>query len=141
MMDEDEIASLARKVLSFFGFGLQWIASTRKVWIFETMTCEMVTAVIELPTGQLLEEPLEVARDSILLKSRVVDGSEIASRAFLEALSSVKKWSYGLDFETLEPKKILDNPFFKLESLEEIAIKLDLLAGERNKNDENENAT
>ena len=127
-MDEDEIASLARKVLSFFGLELQWMASSRLVWVTEVMTGELVTAFMELSTGELLEQPLEVARDSILLKSRV-DGSKIASRAFMEALSLIKKWSYGLDVETLEPKKFLDNPFFKLGSLEEIAVKLDLLAG------------
>ena len=137
MMDEDEIASLARKILSFFGLELQWIASARQVWIAEAMTGEPVTAFMELPTGELLEQPLEVARDSILLKSRV-DGSKIASRAFIEALSLIKKWSYGLDVETLEPKKILVNPFFKLGSLEEIAVKLQLLAGEI---EESENAT
>lgn len=130
-MDDYEIVSLARKVLSFFGLELQWAASARQFWVTEVMTGELVTAFTELPTGKLLEQPFEVARDSILLKSRMVNDPEIASRAFLEALSLVKKWGYGLDIETLEPKKFLDNPFFKLESLEEIAMKLDLLAGER----------
>ena len=130
MMDEDEIARLARKVLSFFGLELQWMASARQVWISEAMSGEMVTPIMELPGGELLEQPLDVARDSPFLKSKPVYGFEIASRAFLEALTSVKKWSYGLDFETLEPKKFLDNPFFKLGSLEEIAMKLDLLVGE-----------
>ena len=140
MMDETEIASLARKVLSFFGLELQWLASSRQLWVTEAVSGELVTAFMESPTGELLEQPLEVARDSIFLKSRSVDGSETASRAFLEALSSVKKWSYGLDVETLEPKKISDNPFFKLGSLEEIAVKLDLLAGEVEE-EESKNAT
>lgn len=127
LTDEIEIVSLARKVLSFFGLELQWITSAKQILIIEAMTGDLVTACMELPTGELFEQPLEVARDSILLK----DDYEIAYRTFIESLSSIKKWNYGLDVETLEPKKILDNPFFKCESLEEIAVKLDLLAGEK----------
>ena len=127
LTDEIEIVSLARKVLSFFGLELQWITSARQIWIIEAMSGDLVTACMELPTGELFEQPLEVARDSILLK----DDYEIAYRAFIESLSSIKKWNYGIDVETLEPKKILDNPFLKCGSLEEIAVKLDLLVGDR----------
>ena len=73
----------------------------------------------------------EAARDSIFLKAGDVDDSEIAYRAFIEALGSIKKLCYGLDVKTLEPKKTLGNPFFNHRSLEEIAVKLDLLVGEK----------
>lgn len=135
MLDRTETIDLAKRVLDFLGLALQWIASARQIWVIEDMTGDLVTAYMELPTGELFERPLEEMRDSVLLKSRAVDDSkddsEIAYRTFIEALGSIKKWSYGLDAETLEPKKILDNPFFKHRSLEEIAVKLDLLAGER----------
>ena len=130
MKDEIEIASLARKVLSFFGLELRWIASAKQIWLIEAMTGDLVTAYMELPTGELFEQPL----DSILLK----DDYEIAYRTFIESLGSIKKWSYGLDVETLKPKKILDNPFFNHRSLEEIAVKLDLLVPEEKKEDDNE---
>ena len=91
------------------------------------MTGDLVTACVEWSDYGLFEQPLEVARDSILLK----DDYEIAYRTFIESLGSIKKWSYGLDVETLEPKKILNNPFFNHKSLEEIAVKLDLLAEEK----------
>ena len=134
MKDEVDIASLARKVLSFFGLELRWIASAKQIWVVEAMTGDLVTACMERSANELFEQPLEVARDSILLK----DDYEIAYRTFIESLGSIKKWSYGLDVETLEPKKILDNPFFNHRSLEEIAVKLDLLVPEEKKEDDNE---
>ena len=127
MKDEIDITSLARKVLSFFGLELRWIIGAKQIWVIEAMTGDLVTACMEQSADELFEQPLEVARDSILLK----DDYEIAYRTFIEFLGSIKKWSYGLDGETLEPKKILDNPFFNHRSLEEIAVKLDLLAGEK----------
>ena len=51
-------------------------------------------------------------------------------KAFIESLRPIKKLSYGMDIETLEPKKVLENPFFNYRSLEEIAVKLDLLVGD-----------
>ena len=127
MKDEIDVASLARRVLSFFGLELRWITSAKQIWVVEAMSGDLVTACVERSGYGLFEQPLEAARDSILLK----DDYEIAYRAFIEALGSIKKWSYGLDVETLEPKKILDNPFFNHRSLDEIAVKLDLLAGEK----------
>ena len=127
MKDKIDITSLARKVLSFFGLELRWITNAKQIWVIEAMTGDLVTACMEQSADELFEQPLEVARDSILLK----DDYEIAYRTFIESLGSIKKWSYGLDVETLEPKKILDNPFFNHRSLEEIAVKLDLLAGEK----------
>ena len=94
------------------------------------MTGDLVTACVEWSGYRLFDRPLEAARDSIFLKAGAAADSEIAYRAFIEALGSIKKWRYGLDVETLEPKKTLGNPFFKYRSLEEIAVKLDLLAEE-----------
>ena len=127
MKDEIDITSLARKVLSFFGLELRWIIGAKQIWVIEAMTGDLVTACMEQSADELFEQPLEVTRDSILLK----DDYEIAYRTFIESLGSIKKWSYGLDVETLEPKKILDNPFFNHRSPEEIAVKLDLLAEEK----------
>ena len=131
MKDEIDITSLARKVLSFFGLELRWITNAKQIWVIEAMTGDLVTACMEQSADELFEQPLEVTRDSILLK----DDYEIAYRTFIESLGSIKKWSYGLDVETLEPKKILDNPFFNHRSPEEIAVKLDLLAEERKKDE------
>ena len=123
MKDEIDIASLARKVLSFFGLELQLMTSARQIWVIDAMTCDLVKAYMELPIGGLFEKQFKA--------TRVVDDYKIASRVFIEALGSIKIWSYGRDIETLAPKKILYNPFFKCRSLEEIAVKLDLLVGEK----------
>ena len=131
MKDEIEIASLTRKVLGFFGLELRWIPGAKQMWMIETMTGELVTAFMESPTGESLGQPFDVAGGRILLKSCLIDDSETVYRAFIEALGSIKKLCYGIDVKTLEPKKTLANPFFKHRSLEEIAVKLDLLAGER----------
>ena len=122
MKDEIEISRLARKVLSFFGLELRWTPGARQVWVIDTMTGELVKAHLELPTGGLFENQFKA--------TRVVDDYKIASRLFIEALGSIKIWSYGRDIETLAPKKILYNPFFNHRSPEEIAVKLDLLAEE-----------
>ena len=129
MTDEIEIASLARKVLSFFGLELRWTPGAKQIWMIETMTGELVTAFMESPAGESLGQPFDVASGRILLKSSLIYDSETVYRAFIEALGSIKKLCYGIDVKTLEPKKTLTNPFFKHRSLEEIAVKLDLLAG------------
>ena len=123
MKDEIDIASLARKVLSFFGLELRWTPGARQIWVIDAMTRDLVKAYMELPIGGLFEKQFEA--------TRVVNDYKIASIIFIEALGSIKIWSYGRDIETLAPKKILDNPFFKCRSLEEIAVKLDLLVGEK----------
>ena len=137
MKDEIEIASLARKVLSFFGLALRWTPGAKQIWMIEIMTGELVTAFIESPTSKSLGQPFDVAGGRILLKSSLIYDSETVYRTFIESLGSIKKLSYGRDVETLEPKKILDNPFFNHGSLEEIAVKLDLLAGEREGQNDN----
>ena len=138
MKDEIDITSLARKVLSFFGLALRWTPGAKQIWMIEIMTGELVTAFIESPTSKSLGQPFDVAGGRILLKSSLIYDSETVYRTFIESLGSIKKWSYGLDVETLKPKKILDNPFFNHGSLEEIAVKLDLLVPEEKKEDDNE---
>lgn len=96
-------------------------------------TGDVVTVYLELEEGGLIQErPFEIPRDSVLLNVDC-DGNDIAEKAFLEMIWMVKKLSYGMDVETLEPKKVLENPFFGLKSPEEIAVKLDLLSGNESK--------
>ena len=130
MADELEAGDLARRVCELLGVEIQWLASAKQIWIVDSETGDMVTAVMELKDGQLQEQPLEVTRDSVLLKVET-ESSEMAAKALLECIGMVKRLSYGLDVETLEPVKTVENPFFGLKSREEIAVKLDLLAGWR----------
>lgn len=130
MSRDIDTRTLMARILGFLGLEMQWIASARQIWLLDVESRDVVTVFMELHDGSLVEKPLEVERENVLLNVEI-DGEDVAERAFFESLGMIRKFSYGMDIETLEPKKILSNPFFKLGSLEEIAIKLDLLDGER----------
>lgn len=129
-MGQIETIDLVKRVLDFLGLELQWIASARHIWMVDAETGDVVTVFMELYDGSVVEQSLEVPRNSILLEAGT-DDENIVMQTFIESLRLIKKLSYGMDIETLEPKKVLENPFFKLKSAEEIAMKLDLLTGDR----------
>ncbi len=132
-IEDSERKTLVKRILGFLGLEIQWIGSARQIWMSDVETGDVVTVYLELEEGGLIQErPFEVPRESVLLNVDC-DGNDIAEKAFLEMIWMVKKLSYGMDIETLEPKKVLENPFFQLKSAEEIAMKLDLLAGEGEK--------
>ena len=130
MSRDVDTKTLMARILGFLGLELQWIVSSRQIWLSDIESGDVVTVFMELHDGSLVEKPLEVERENVLLNIEI-DGEDVAKRAFFESLGMIRKFSYGMDIETLEPKKILSNPFFKLRSLEEIVMKLDLLVGER----------
>lgn len=133
-LEDSERKTLVKRILGFLGLEIQWIGSARQIWMTDVETGDVVTVYLELDGegGLIQERPFEVPRESVLLNVNC-DGNDIAEKAFLEMIWMVKKLSYGMDIETLEPKKILENPFFGLKSPEEIAIKLDLLSGNESK--------
>ena len=132
--EDSERKALVKRILGFLGLEIQWIGSARQIWMTDVETSDVVTVYLELDGegGLIQERPFEVPRESVLLNVDC-DGNDIAEKAFLEMIWMVKKLSYGMDIETLEPKKILENPFFGLKSPEEIAVKLDLLSGNESK--------
>lgn len=132
-LKDSERRTLVKRILSFLGLEIQWIGSARQIWMTDVETGDVVTVYLELEEGGLIQErPFEVPRESVLLNVNCT-GNDIAEKAFLEMIWMVKKLSYGMDIETLEPKKVLENPFFGLKSPEEIAVKLDLLSGNESK--------
>ena len=128
-MAEDELDTrdLARMVCELLGVEIQWMSSSKQIWMVDSETGDMVTAVMELKDGQLQEQPLEVMQNYVLIKVET-ESDEIAAEAFLECLGLIKRFNYGIDVETLEPVKTVENPLFGLKSREEISVKLDLLA-------------
>ncbi len=130
-LEDSERKTLSKRILGFLGLEIQWVESARQIWMSGVETGDVVTACLELDGegGLIQERPFEVPRESVLLNANCT-GNDIAEKAFLEMIWMVKKLSYGMDIETLEPKKVLENPFFGLKSAEEIAVKLDLLARE-----------
>ena len=132
-LEDSERRTLVKRILGFLSLEIQWVASARQIWMTDVETGDVVTVYLELEEGGLIQErPFEIPRDSVLLNVDC-DGNDIAEKAFLEMIWMVKKLSYGMDIETLEPKKVLENPFFGLKSAEEIAVKLDLLSGNESK--------
>ena len=129
-LEDSERKTLVKRILGFLGLEIQWVGSARQIWMTDVETGDVVTVYLELDGegGLIQERPFEVPRESVLLNVDC-DGNDIAEKAFLEMIWMVKKLSYGMDIETLEPKKVLENPFFQLKSAEEIAVKLDLLSG------------
>lgn len=127
MANDIDINSLARRILDFLDLRMQWISSFKQVMLFDNEFDDVVTALYELDNGCLMEMPIE----SRVIESRVDDASKsnelsIAASALINSLESIKFWSYGIDIGTLQPKKTVENPFFRMRSLEEIAMKLDL---------------
>ena len=132
-LEDGERKTLVKRILGFLGLEIQWVGSARQIWMADVETGDVVTIYLELEDGGLIQErSFEVPRDSVLLNVDCT-GNDIAEKAFLEMIWMVKKLSYGMDIETLEPKKVLENPFFGLKSVEEIAVKLDLLSGNESK--------
>ena len=129
-----ERKTLVKRILGFLGLEIQWVRSARQIRMTDVETGDVVTVYLELEEdgGLIQERPFEVPRDSVLLNVNCT-GNDIAEKAFLEMIWMVKKLSYGMVIETLEPKKVLENPFFGLKSPEEIAVKLDLLSGNESK--------
>lgn len=128
MANDIDINSLARRILDFLDLRMQWISSFKQVMLFDNESNDLVTAQYELDNGCLIEMPIE----SRAIESRVDDASKsnelsTAASVFIDSLESIKFWNYGMDIGTLQPKKVVKNPFFRMRSLEEIAMKLDLL--------------
>ena len=128
MADDIDIKTLAKRILDFLDLRMQWLSSAKQVVLFDNESGEFVTAQYEIDNGCLIEMPIE----SRVIESRVDDSSKsdelnTAISVFIDRLESIKFWSYGIDLSTLQPKKTVDNPFFGMRSLEEIAMKLDLL--------------
>lgn len=118
---------LIKKVLFFLGLELWWCAGSKQIWLSDVMSGDIVTVFMKLYDDSIVEKPIEVKRKDILLNIEL-DREHVAGKAFLEILGSIKAFSYGINLETLEPRKTLDNPFFGSKCIEEIAIKLDLLS-------------
>lgn len=132
MANSIDINSLARRILDFLDLRMQWLPSSKQVMLFDNGFDDVVTALCGLSNGCLIEMPIESrAIESRAIESRVDDASKsnelsIAASVLINSLESIKFWSYGIDIGTLQPKNTVENPFFGMRSLEEIAMKLDL---------------
>ena len=122
-----DIKTLAKRVLDFLGLEMHLLSNAKQVMLFDIESDDVVTGVFEVDNVDLIEMPVEHAVKHAVKHAVNIDGSDLAARIFIDRLGSIKFLSYGMNIETLQPKKIVKNPFFGMRSLEEIAMKLDLL--------------
>lgn len=110
-----------KDILEFLELNVQFKRTA--IWTIWTKTDEFVSCHAEDDfdfcfSGRALDDILSERDDEQKLN------------LFIERfLYRIKTFKYGLDVNTLEPKKIVQNPFFGMNCLEEACLHLDLLRG------------
>lgn len=134
-MAEDKYPiDLAKRVLDFFKIELQVRPVSHLVWPTAAEDGDRVVLIYDfsreagekkqLEHGTLLLDSHGILQESSLF---IDDIGEDEKLLFLESLGMLIEVRYGLDIRTLEPKRVVVNPFFKCKSFEEIGVKLDLI--------------
>ena len=137
-LEEEEEKKLAEKILDFFGIELQTMPISHLVWSFAAVDGDRVVFIYDFSREAGEEEKKQLEHGTLL-----ADGGRIWQEAslfvdeagrgedekllFLESLGMLREVRYGLDIKTLEPKRVVENPFFGCNSWEEVAVRLDLL--------------
>lgn len=126
---------LAEKILGFFGIELQMMPVSHLVWPTTVEDGDRAALIYDfsreaeeeekkqLEHGTLLTDMHGMLRESSLFADNVGDEKLL----FLESLGMLREVRYGLDTRTLEPKRVVVNPFFGCKGWEEVAVRLDLL--------------
>lgn len=134
---EEEKEKLAEKILGFFGIDLQVMPVSHLVWPTAAGDGDRVVLIFDfsreageekkqLEHGILLADGGRIFQESSLFVDEVGRGED-EKLLFLESLGMLREARYGLDIRTLEPKRVVVNPFFGCKSWEEVAVRLDLL--------------
>lgn len=133
-LEEEE--KLAKKILGFFGIELQVRPVSHLVWPTAAEDGDRVVLIYDfsrearekkqLEHGVLLADGGRIWQESSLFVDEVGRGED-EKLLFLESIGMLKEVRYGLDIRTLEPKRVVVNPFFGCKSWEEVAVRLDLL--------------
>lgn len=132
---------LAEKILGFFKIELQVRPISHLVWPTAVEDGDRVVLIYDF-SREAGEEKKQLEHGTLLLDSRgilqetslfvdEVGRGEDEKLLFLESLGMLREVRYGLDIRTLEPKRVVANPFFGCKSWEEVAVQLDLLEGEK----------
>ena len=127
---------LAKRVLDFFKIELQVRPISHLVWPTAAEDGDRVVLIYDfsreagekkqLEHGILLDDACRIWQESSLFVDEVGRGED-EKLLFLESLGMLREVKYGLDIRTLEPKRVVVNPFFGCKSFEEIGVKLDLI--------------
>ena len=127
---------LAEKILGFFKIELQVRPISHLVWPTTAEDGDRVVLIYDfsreagekkqLEHGTLVADGGRIWQESSLFVDEVGRGED-EKLLFLESLGMLREVRYGLDTRTLEPKRVVVNPFFGCKSWEEVAVWLDLL--------------
>lgn len=132
-LEEEE--KLAEKILGFFKIELQVRPVSHLVWPTAVEDGDRVVLIYDF-SREAGEEKKQLEHGTLLLDSHGIlqesslfidDIGEDEKLLFLESLGMLIEVRYGLDIRTLEPKRVVVNPFFGCKSWEEVAVRLDLL--------------
>lgn len=140
---EEEEEKLAEKILGFFGIELEVAPVSQLIWSFAVEDGDRVVLIYDfsreageekkqLEHGTLLADGGKIWQESSLFVDEVGRGED-EKLLFLESLGMLRELRYGLDIKTLEPKRVVVNPFFGCKSWEEVAVRLDLLEDKEGK--------
>lgn len=136
---EEEEEKLAKKILGFFRIELQTMPVSHLVWPTAAEDGDRVVLIYDfsreagekkkqLEYGTLLADGGRMLQETSLFANEVGEDEKLL---FLESLGMLREVRYGLDTRTLEPKRVVVNPFFGCKGWEEVAVRLDLLEGEK----------
>lgn len=134
MVEDKYPIDLAKRVLDFFKIELQVMPVSHLVWPTAAGDGDRVVLIYDfsreagekkqLERGTLLLDSHGILQESSLFIDEVGEDEKLL---FLESLGMLIEVRYGLDIKTLEPKRVVVNPFFGCKSFEEISVKLDLI--------------
>ena len=136
MVEDKYPIDLAKRVLDFFKIELQVRPVSHLVWPTADEDGDRVVLIYDfsreagekkqLEHGTVLLDSHGILQESSLFIDEVGRGED-EKLLFLESLGMLIEVRYGLDIKTLEPKRVVVNPFFGCKSFEEINVKLDLI--------------
>ena len=136
MVEDKYPIDLAKRVLDFFKIELQVRPVSHLVWPTADEDGDRVVLIYDfsreagekkqLEHGTVLLDSHGILQESSLFIDEVGRGED-EKLLFLESLGMLIEVRYGLDIKTLEPTRVVVNPFFGCKSFEEINVKLDLI--------------
>ena len=134
---------LAEKILDFFGIELQVMPVSHLVWSTAAEDGDRAALIYDfseegieegetkkkLESGSVVFDGCGILQESSLFAEKAGDEKLL----FLESLGMLREVRHGLNWRSLEPKRVVANPFFGCKSWEEVAVRLDLLEDKEEK--------
>lgn len=118
-----DVVDLAKRVCDILGVQVHYSSNSNQLWLSRCGTDDEVSCVF----GHMSDMPDMPEMLPASFNATRVDDDIVSSYSFIDRLRLIRKFHYGMDIRTFNSVKVIDNPFFMLKTLEEIAMKCDLL--------------